>query len=185
LCFSGAASVFELPLRVRSVLRCAGCALALVAGCGRLRFDPLTRADDAGPGDASPDAPYHTLETLMVPALGTVVSSTTVLQVGVTYRLRASGTADVGGGILGDAEYWDWTAGTPLDLATNMMVDAGIGIDDPTPALTKTPASWGAYTATHIYEVAWPGTGTNLTANYHDDFPSNNNGNFTLEILGP
>jgi hypothetical protein len=156
-------------------------ALAMTtASCGRVGFDPRVFQDGGA------DAPYQTLEMVAVPADGTVVNSTVVLQLGVTYRLRASGIINVGGSPdpRGDAEYWNFNAG-PMDLATNGLVDAGLAVDDPTVGMTKTPLSWGPYDPTHVYEVPWPGTGATISANYHDDFPSNNSGTLTLEILGP
>lgn len=167
-------------------MRAPAVVLLWCAACGRLDFDARVVPADTSVDTSTVDAPYRTLETLAVPALGTVVMSTTVLEAGTTYRLRASGIINVGGSPdpEGDAEYWNFAAG-PMDLAQNGMTDAGLAIDFPTVGPTKTPLSWGPYAPTHIYEVAWPGSGAAISANYHDDFPSNNSGALTLDILGP
>jgi hypothetical protein len=153
-----------------------------VAACGRIDFDDL---GDARHGDASADTALHSVETITVPVDGTSVMSTTVLAAGVAYRLEASGGFFTGGSGdgSGDAEYSNFDA--PSNLATNQMVDFGLAIDDPTPALTKTPVTWGAYTPTHVYDVTWTGSGAAIAINLHDDFPSNNTGTLTLAIFGP
>jgi len=45
------------------------------------------------------------IETIRVPCRGAIVSSTTALQAGVTYTMRASGTCRLGANNTGDAEY--------------------------------------------------------------------------------
>lgn len=131
-----------------------------------------------GTGGTSPT--WQLVDTLVVPTDGSDVTSGYVLQNGVTYRLRASGTFDcTGNGTVCDAEYVyrppeDDMAGT---------VDFGIGINDPIVDGT-TPPDWGAYTSTHIYEVSWDGTGAVITAKLHDpNYGNNSGGPLTVEIL--
>jgi hypothetical protein len=175
--------------------------LALVLGaCG---FDipaPGSPASDAAgdaaqPGDGAPgdaadaprDAPHDTppawtdVETRAIPCSGADVTSTTVLSAGVTYRLRGSGTCTVNNSnnSQGDPEWHYFNLGTPRD--TEAGVDNGIAIDDATPGARKLPA-WGAYSPSHSYTVDWLGTGTPITARYHDSNYSNNGGSLTLTI---
>ena len=123
---------------------------------------------------------WTVVDTLTVPADGSDVVSTFVLQNGVGYRLRASGTCIVRQGDEGDAEWYDFT--DPKTLDTNLTIDVGIGIDDPIVDGTKTP-DWGPYTASHVYEVEFAGKGAPITANYHDPVYSNNSGELTVEVL--
>jgi hypothetical protein len=161
--------------------------LALIALCG-CSF----QAKHAPPGlDATPDSPaspdaaidatpmWTVIETLTIDtAQSTPIVSQTVLQMGVVYHLRASGTASVIDGIVGDSEYYDFAA--PKDNAC--CEDVGIGIDDPVVDLNTTP-DWGAYNAAHVYEIEWTGMGRPIGAAYQDTVYGNNSGNLTLEIL--
>ena len=136
------------------------------------------------PIDARIDAAGPTLvETLVIPGIGTVVTSQQTLQLGVQYTLRVSGEIVIAAnGAHGDAEYWDYdVGGIPQDLAG---VDVGLGINDVPVDTSKSP-SWGTYTATHVYQVMFTGLGSTITANYHDGNPANNSGNVVLQIYGP
>src|SRR5262245_21408804 len=64
------------------------------------------------------DGPAGVLEELSIPVGGTVVTSTVVLQAGVRYRLRASGTYfyAFAQNVLGDAEYFGFNTGGPTDV---------------------------------------------------------------------
>jgi len=137
------------------------------------------------PIDAAVDAPapmWTVVETLTVSCLNLTSTSTYVLLAGVTYRLQASGScvANTANGSRGDAEYVGYNINNLVDTAGG--VDTGIAVDDLTPGSTKNPR-WGAYTATHEYEVMWMGTGTTITAKVHADNYSNNSGSLTLKIL--
>lgn len=157
--------------------------LTLVASCS---FSPRTAppddpAVDADVDDAPPDSPltWGVVETIVIDTANpTPMVSRTTLQAGVTYRLRASGTANVIDGIEGDSEYYDFA--NPKDNAC--CEDVGIGIDDPIVDTSTTP-DWGPYNATHVYEIAWIGTGATITAAYQDTVYGNNTGNLMLEIL--
>jgi hypothetical protein len=166
-------------------------ALLLVAGCS---FKPgtlgMTDADemldaavDDPPFDVAIDAPktWQIVETLMVDsASSTALTSTTVLATGVTYRLRASGTVtNVIDDKQGDAEWWDFA--DPKD--NGCCEDIGLGINDLVVNDLDTQPNWGAYNATHIYEVEWIGAGGTITALYQDTYYGNNGGIITLEIL--
>ncbi len=99
------------------------------------------------------------------------------LAAGVTYRLRATGTATVIDGLEGDAEYWDF----PNRRDSGCCEDVGIGIDDPIIDLDTRP-DWGPYNEAHIYEIEWMGTGAAISAQYQDTYYGNNSGTLTLEI---
>jgi len=178
----------------------AGCGFTAKPGAGGGTADgapdaPSTTADapmidaavdapvDAPMIDAPPDAPpvWTTVETLMVPCGGTVLTSTFVLQLNTMYRLRATGecTVNQGNGSRADAEYFGYNVGQTYD--TYNGVDSGIAVDDTTPGSTKNPR-WGTFSAQHSYEVMWPGTGAAIQARYHDSAYNNNSGSLTLQI---
>lgn len=157
-----------------------------------LRVGPLVTAADAGAGrdggmglDAGGDAGQSLtlLETVIVPTNGPVVVPNLVLEAGVTYVLRASGTFDItGAGTLADAEYADFSnlPGSLLDSISG--VDFGIAIDDSTIDMTRTP-KWGAFDISHIYQINFDGTGNQISVNFHDANAGNNTGTLTLEIM--
>ncbi|HSJ99773.1 MAG TPA: hypothetical protein VK932_00975 [Kofleriaceae bacterium] len=151
------------------------CSLALLAAC---TFDSPKLGVDGAPPDGGGE--WTVVETLMVPVRGETVTSKRVLQQGVGYRLRASGTAYVALQTLGDAEYYNFNNGSPVDGAVN--IDVGLAVNDSTIDATRTPR-WGAYTDTHVYEVDWTGDGAPIVAQFHDGNTANNDGMLTLEIL--
>ena len=148
--------------------------VACLAACG---------SDGSPAGMDAPDAPsseWIVVEEFSVPVSSATVTSVNVLQAGVTYRLRASGTYTAALDTLGDAEYFGFNAGAPTDALPN--VDVGLAINDMTVDPTRTP-KWGPYTDTHIYELDFVGTGTTITAQLHDATYANNTGSLTLTIL--
>jgi hypothetical protein len=162
------------------------CLLACLAAC---RFDLPAGPVDAPPTpDTSDDGEFVVIETLAVPSVPTgsgmpspVITSTKVLQAGVTYRLRASGTFFTALQTFADAEYFDIEPGrTPMDAPSG--IDVGLAVDEP--SLTSTRAfRWGAFSAGHVYEAAFIGKGGTITAQVHDNNYSVNSGTLTLEIL--
>ena len=162
--------------------------LAALCGCS---FEPGT----APPFDrnAAPDATAETdatdgaidaapawtvIETLTINTANPTAIASQPLAAGVMYKLRASGTASVIDGVIGDSEYYDFAS--PKDNAC--CEDVGIGIDDPAVDLDTKP-DWGAYNTDHVYEIFWMGTGAAIHAAYQDTVYGNNSGNLTLEIL--
>jgi hypothetical protein len=103
-----------------------------------------------------------------------------VLESGVVYRLRVSGTiTNVIGSFEGDADYFDFD--DPKD--DGCCEDIGLGIDDFVVDDMDTQPDWGPYDPSHVYEVPWTGDGTTIAALFQDTFYGNNIGNLTLEIL--
>ena len=176
---------------------------------GRAGLDPSDAA--AGGGDGSPAGPDARppgtpdgsadgpdagepavevlVDTLTVPSTGEVVTSI-VLDAGVTYRLEASGIAQVsssGGGFSADAEYF-WQDSDPSSVFDGQggdpPVDVGIAIDDPTVNGTKTP-DWGLPTVDHVYSISWPGEDAAIDAQFHDRNFTNNSGDYTVKIFAP
>jgi hypothetical protein len=128
----------------------------------------------------TPSSEWIVVEELSVPVSSASVLSTRELLAGVTYRLRASGTYFAALDTPGDAEYFDFTAGPPTDTLSG--VDLGRAVNDATVDATRMP-KWGAYNATHIYEIEWVGNGSTITAQLHDATYGNNTGSLTLTIL--
>ena len=130
------------------------------------------------------DRSWSVVETLTVPVDGTVAISATTLQLGGTYRLRASGTfvISTGQGIEADAEYFDFSNPPSSITDAGTSVDHGLAIDDAVVDSTRNP-KWGAFAPTHVYEIDYAATGDSITAQFHDEVPSNNVGSLTLEIL--
>lgn len=156
----------------------------LIAGCSE---DAPTTSTLRGSSFATL-AEYVVLETIEVPTNEIGVISTTVLENGVTYKIRASGTFPIGGpgDGLADAEYADFSnpPASLLDNCGNVEtgVDLGIGINDEVIDNVKTPF-WGPYDSTHVYTVEWIGAGEILSFNYHDCNVGDNSGSLTVEIL--
>ena len=152
---------------------------------GRLDARPIDAAlpdagSDVGQADDARTPVWTVVETLSISTteLGPTLS-TTSLSVGVTYRLRASGTAWVQTGAFEvDAEYYDFSQ--PTNATTG--VDQGIAIDDGNIAMDMVP-DWGPYNPSHVYEVEWLGEGRPIRIYFVDGFYPNNSGSLTLEIL--
>lgn len=122
---------------------------------------------------------WTVVETIPIDSANPVAQvSAMTLDAGVTYRLRASGTALVIPPHMGDADYYDFT--NPKD--DGCCEDIGIGVDDAAVDLDTTP-DWGPYTTTHVYEIEWIGKGGPISAVFQDTLYTNNVGTLTLEIL--
>lgn len=136
-----------------------------------------------GAADAAAMQTWTLVDTLIVPANGAPVFSSVQLEGGVSYRLRASGTFIIQSlqGTTSDAEFWDFD--NPSGPQEGVVgVDIGLGIDDMTVDENRTP-KWGAYNASHTYEVMYTGQGRSLRANVHDGNPTNNTGSLTLQVF--
>lgn len=147
-------------------------------------IDSMTGPIDAVlPIDAGPDAMpmWVQLEVLVVPCSGMSVISNTALEIGVSYRLRASGNciANVTFTSRADAEFTGYNLGIPDDDAGG--VDMGIAINDTTPGASKLP-DWGSYASSHEYTALWVGLGAPITAMFHDPDFSNNSGMLAVAI---
>lgn len=145
--------------------------------------DAVTRMDAAI--DAAPSK-WVVIDTLLVPGIGTVMTSNEVLESGVVYTLRASGTYQWDGpDSVGDAEYYD-IFGTPHDGAHSVdvgnSIDIGLAIDEPQ-WVNKRAFRWGAYNPSHTYVKFWVGKGAPITAQVQNIAPSGDTGFLVLEIL--
>lgn len=143
---------------------------------------------DAASADAAPG--FVLIDTLIINvAQTTPITSSAILTAGVTYRLRASGTARIqnasGGAELCDADYYDFS-NVPDSLIDSLAsIDPGIGVDDPSLHDSTTQPDWGPYNPTHVYEIDFPGTGDVISVVFHDGNHGNNSGALTLDIFGP
>jgi len=132
----------------------------------------------------APGVPLPTwvvIDTITVPVIGTMVMSVVTLTNGVSYKLRAEGTFVIQSplGTPADAEWWDYN-NTMQDGVVG--VDVGLAVNDFTVDTVRTP-KWGAYQASHVYEVDWVGNGQKLVAMLHDGNFANNTGSLTLKVL--
>ena len=147
------------------------------ASAGR---DASTGARPDATRDASPPS-WNVVDTLTVDSANSSPTySQMVLEDGVVYRLRASGSlSNVINPHAGDADYFDF--GNPKDLGC--CEDIGLGIDDDVVDDMDTQPDWGPYDPSHVYEVEWTGDGTTIFALFQDTYYGNNVGVLTLEIL--
>jgi len=143
------------------------------------------------------DVPGYTLqETVLVPVTGSAVTSQTTLLQGVSYRLRAVGTATgQTPGLLNtyqsvDAEYAFAATGiffiapTANTCPRVPATDIGLAINSTTSSGPKTPA-WGSYNTAHTYLASFTGAGAPININFHNCFSSPGQGLLTVQILRP
>ena len=150
----------------------------LFVGCGE---DPVTSPDRTL---LSNETTYTPVETIQVPATGETITSTNVLQSGVLYRVRVSGTVNTGNGSVADAEFADFSdPNSAISSCDNSgtAVDVGLSINDATDDNQKSP-TWGAFSSAHTYTYDIMGTGQPLSLKFHDCNYSDNSGNFTVMI---
>ena len=170
--------------RVVAATAVAALAGALIAG---------SAGGHAGTDDSEPPSGHVLLDTVVVP-VNTVsaVSSMATLASGVTYRLRATGTAEVGSGLGNpdaDAEYAfnpDHSTSFDLVCAGLESTDLGIGVDDTALDAFKSP-KWGPLSATHRYETNFVGKGARIRLNFHE-CPNSYDDNFgalTVHVFAP
>ena len=125
------------------------------------------------------------LETVTVPVDGSPVVSATVLEAGIRYRLRASGTFFIGGPGFADAEYaFNSSLSTIINNCFGLPseTDLGIAINDTVIDNSKLPF-WGTFDFAHVYTIDMVGQGARINLNYHDCFYPDNSGSLTVEIL--
>lgn len=131
--------------------------------------------------DLPEEVEWVVAEELAVPADGTKTTSALVLEAGVRYRLRASGTIRCGFDVFGDAEFYGVQPNGEVMDGTPAL-DFGLAVNDAIVDGARTPR-WGAYDAAHRYEIEWMGDGAPLVAQVHDDSYAYASGTLTLEIL--
>ncbi len=133
------------------------------------------------------------VDTILVPSNGNSVESNIVLEDGVTYVLKASGTyrfAPWGDEGIADAKY---------SLRTPEYIPDGFGYDKSSSQwvdgahlsqahylqiwINNTPANWsGSYNDAHIYSKIVTGDGTKLSFYIMDDYYGDNSGFLTVKI---
>ena len=116
----------------------------------------------------SPMAPaLSPLDSIKVPIIKQIVSSTFVPATGSVYLLQAAGSGKAGGANLGlgDADWMDWNADGvgKLDIGDN-NVDYGIGVDESNTAQTPRQRWWGPWRKDHIYYQLFAGTGNRFSS---------------------
>lgn len=140
--------------------------------------------------ERDPASAFALQETIIVPVDGSSALSTTTLEIGVVYQIRASGTFFVGGpgDMLGDAEYAQFN-NPPSSLQNHCGgdpndVDLGIGINDNVIDNVKVPF-WGDYEPSHVYAINFVGEGSPINLNYHDCSYVDNSGSLMVEVWRP
>ena len=122
-------------------------------------------------------------ETLSVGAGDSApVSSSTVLEAGRTYLLKASGTASAGDTIDFDAKYsiTSRIAGDTWTDAVSGYVSYGTELLDL--FVDGAAVDWGDYNADHEYEYEIGGDGTGIDLLIYDIYYPNNTGYLTVDI---
>lgn len=123
------------------------------------------------------------VETIVVPADSTVaVSSSSTLESGKDYFLKAYGTANAGDGIEFDAQYsyrtptsTEWTdAVSTYESYGTGLLDLYVGGAD---------VDWGAYNIGHTYQISYAGTGSVLSLLINDAYYPNNDGSLSVDII--
>ena len=122
------------------------------------------------------------VDTVTVPAAGTVVYSNITLDDGVEYLLEASGTAFAGDTIDFDAKY-SITNRIPGDTWTDTVSGYegyGTGLLDL--KVNGAFVGWGVFNPAHVYSLTMTGTGATVELQIYDIYYPNNTGELTVEI---
>jgi|GEM_PF-2137260 len=135
-----------------------------------------------------PSGNFQTVETLQVPANCDSTTSSTVLQSGVTYQLRVSGTVNTGNGVMADAEFANFS-NVPSSLVNtcdstgtdSTATDIGLIVNGSQLGQTD----WGTFRTNHTYVTTIQGTGQPLSFSFHDCDCSDNSGFLAVEIRAP
>jgi rhamnogalacturonyl hydrolase YesR len=123
------------------------------------------------------------IETVHMPVIKQLVTSTTTTESGSVYVLNSDGDAQVGGAGLGrgDADYMDYGAdGHGATDIGDFNTDYGLGVDDTDPSISPRTHKWGAFRLDHNYYMIFVGTGKPIDFLYYD---TNYGDNSTTETL--
>lgn len=122
-------------------------------------------------------------ETVEVPANTiTPTESLMTLLAGENYKLVATGTASAGDSIEFDAKY-----SIKTNVVGDTWTDSVTNYESYGPTLLDlfvdgVSPDWGAYNEGHEYSVTIAGTGSKLSLNIYDTYPSNNAGSILVDI---
>jgi hypothetical protein len=114
--------------------------------------------------------------SVVVPGTGATVD-TPVLKQGQRYRLRA-----VGFWLSSTVAGQDAFANFPLASPNTPVLDAG-GVRLGLSVADGSPAAWGSYTTTHIYEREVTGEGAPLSLRCKDPITEDNSGAVLVQVL--
>ena len=132
----------------------------------------------------------------MVPVTGSSVVSQTALLQGITYKLKAVGSAQMEVSALfgfyeqGDAEYaFDPSFSFPFfppttDNCILGSVDIGLAVNSTVNSAQKSPY-WGSYNTAHTYIANFIGIGAPISVNYHNCIFAGSQGLLTVQIFRP
>jgi len=122
------------------------------------------------------------LETLTVPADGSVITSSTVLQSGMLYRLEAAGTFLAGDTITADAEYSSGRPSYEWRDFVERYEQYGEGLLEL--RVNGAFVEWGDFNPEHVYSIDVLGTGSPLSFSFdiYDIYSPNNSGSLTASI---
>lgn len=119
------------------------------------------------------------VETVIVPSDGSLVTSTNVLESGVTYLLEASGTFIYNSaGDWADAEWYlksDVIVKGDIEGSKPYVLD--ISIDG-----YSINRDWGDYNPLHVYTMLLYGTGNSIDFSIYDSYSGDNSGSLTVDI---
>lgn len=123
--------------------------------------------------------PKH-IETVTVSSDGSIITSTDVLESGVTYLLKASGTynyrlPDSPSGWLADAIWYNRCNPSCTWVKSSL---GGIHVSNG----ISTNNDWGDYNSGHVYNMLVDGAGNEVELFIYDDFYRDNSGSLTVDI---
>jgi hypothetical protein len=136
------------------------------------------RTPDAAANDAPLRSDAGGLETIDVAASGSASKTTTSLDSGRIYVLRASGTVTAGNDQL-DAEYAGFAAGTATDQSGNL--DVGVAVDEAANANPRANKWFGPYRTDHVYHMLVTGKGAPLSLRFVG--PASTSGTIAVTLI--
>ncbi|MBW2971337.1 hypothetical protein KY320_04215, partial [Candidatus Woesearchaeota archaeon] len=123
------------------------------------------------------------IETVEVPAnLATNTLSTSTLELGKDYFLKAYGTADAGDSIEFDAKY-SFRTGSSLEWTDAVSTYESYGTELLDLYVDGMNVDWGDYSEEHIYQIPYAGTGNQAAFKIYDVYYPNNVGSLSVDII--
>jgi len=128
---------------------------------------------------------FRRMERIQVPVNGADVHSVMILEAGVDYRLRATGTARTGPPEPGQADA-EYAASTRPRTPAGRRRHRTSGSRWTRPGRAFQDAALGPYNPSHLYISPFTGRGATITLWFNDcDYSDNAAGFLTVEVFAP